>query len=533
MKRFGLGFVFFVALVLLGFGTLLIGDLRDVFGPKTHLRIHFERVQGLREGDDVRVDGFLGGKVKKIQLLPTEELPGTGVLVTVRIKDRIVLFEDSEITVESSSVLGGSQVAIHRGTRGRPLDTGQILSGKTQPGLETVGKLVDENKENVHAVIANLKELTEALKNPKSTFGKFTTTDELHKKVTDAVDKFGDLAADAKTELKKVGDGVNKLVEKVDKGEGPVAHLLNDKKMSEDLQKTLDNVKGTSENLKKITDKLDSNKTVAGKLLSDEEMGEKFKRTLDNVEQFSESLKNVGGKLDRGEGSVGKLLQDDELYEKAKRTMDDIDRVFAKAARSVVEVVAEEEYFPKSQLTETKLGIRITPGEDKFIYVGASVLGLNKDGDILFRRQIEEDQNDTIVKADIQLGYRVPWFLDHRLTVRGGMLEGKPGGGVDFRWDDWGFFSHPVQLSIEGRQAYNDVDRGKIDEQIPSLWRAYVKTPLWTRRDNWFELLLSSIHLYAGVNRIGSHREELLAGFGLEWPDDDIRMLVGFIGLAR
>ena len=126
------------------------------------------------------------------------------------------------------------------------------------------------------------------------------------------------------------------------------------------------------------------------------------------------------------------------------------------------------------------------------------------------------------------------WFLDHRLTLRGGLLEGKPGAGIDFVWEDWGFFTHPVQFSFEGRDAYNSVSREKIDEEIAGpMLRAYIKTPLWNRRDNWFELLLSTVKLYVGANRIGTGKEELMAAVGLEWPDDDFRMLVGFIGLAK
>ena len=106
--------------------------------------------------------------------------------------------------------------------------------------------------------------------------------------------------------------------------------------------------------------------------------------------------------------------------------------------------------------------------------------------------------------------------------------------GIDFVWEDWGFFTHPVQFSFEGRDAYNSVSREKIDEEIAGpMLRAYIKTPLWNRRDNWFELLLSTVKLYVGANRIGTGKEELMAAVGLEWPDDDFRMLVGFIGLAK
>ncbi|HLF93505.1 MAG TPA: MlaD family protein [Planctomycetota bacterium] len=528
MRGIWLGFVFFVSLVLLGFGTLLVGDLKDVFGSKIFLQIHFERIQGLREGDDVRVEGLLFGKVKKIDLSPT-----AGVQVTVRLNASIVLYDDSEIVVESSSVLGGNTVSIKRGTRPPTKDLNLPLSGKSQPGLDSVGKMVDENRENLKALIANLKDMTQALKDGQGTVGKLLKTDELHKEAVDTIKQARETIAETKGEIKKLGENLNKIVDKVDKGEGPIAHLLNDKKMAQNLEKTIENVEKTSDNLKKITDKVQGGEGTLGKLVSDKEMGEKLKRTVENIEASSESIKKVTGKLESGEGSIGKLLQDDELYEKAKQTLDDLDKVFAKAARSVVELVAESDYFGGSEMQVTKVGIRITPSEDKFIQVSGAFMSLNTEGDIRFRKQVEEGENDSIVKADILLGYRVPWFLDRRLTVRGGLLEGKPGAGIDFVWDDWGFFSHPVRFTIEGRDAYNSLKKERIDEEISGpMVRAYLKTPLWTRRDTWFELLLSSVKLYAGVSRLGD-REELMAGIGLEWPDDDLRMLVGFIGLAR
>jgi phospholipid/cholesterol/gamma-HCH transport system substrate-binding protein len=526
VNRFWLGFVFFVGLVLLGFGTLLVGDFTELFsGDTQYLRIHFERVQGLRKGDDVRVEGLQYGKVKEIALAPD-----SGVIVTARLNHQVHLNSDAEIVVEASSVLGGTFIGIHRGTKGPERDLHELLLGKSQPGIEQVGKLVDENRDNLHQLITNLRDLTQSLKEGQGTVGKLLKTDELHKEAVDTLKLARDTIAETRGEIKKLGDNLNKLVDKMDKGEGPLAHLLNDKKMAQTLEKTIDNVEKTSENLKKITDKVESGEGTLGKLVSDKDMGEKLKKTIDNIEQSSESIRKVTGKLESGEGSIGKLLQDDELYEKAKATLDDMDRVFAKAARSVVEVVAASAYLSKSESQLTKVGIRISPSDDKFIYLGAAIWNLNNNGDILYKNQPDPQ---TFTKADLQLGYRIPWFLDHRLTLRGGLIEGKAGGGLDFNWSDWGAFSHPVQFTVEGRQAYNSVARYDIDEETGgAMWRAYARLPLWTRRDTWVELLLSSISLYAGVNRIGSH-SELLAGVSIEFPDDDIRTLVGFIGLAR
>src|SRR5438477_9878102 len=93
-----LGFIFFIALVLLGFGTLLVKNVR-LFGETVALAIHFERAQGLRPGSDVRVDGILFGRVDSVALHPQ-----SGVRVVVKLDGKVVLYQDSEIFVESSSV---------------------------------------------------------------------------------------------------------------------------------------------------------------------------------------------------------------------------------------------------------------------------------------------------------------------------------------------------------------------------------------------------------------------------------------------
>lgn len=522
-----LGFFFFVALVLLGFATLLVGDLSALFEDSEFIDVHFEKVQGLRERDDVRVDGVLFGKVHKMDLHPA-----TGVVVRLRLHRKVAIYSDGVIEVDASSVLGGSYVAIKRGSK-PPEITPAIFAGKTKPGLDEFGAIASENRENFAQLIANLKDVSAALKGGQGSIGKAITTDELHKKLTDAVDEIKKTGEAAQKEIKRVGDNLEKVTDKFDKGTGPVPALLNDKKMTEKVDRTLSEVETAATNLRKVAEKIDHGDGVLAKLVNDKDMGDRLKRTVENVERTSESLKQVTGKLESGEGSIGKLLQDDELYEKARRTLEDVDRTLGRAARSLVEVVVDSKLYDDSDLTVSRLGIRISPSDDKFFYAGAAFLGLRGTGEILFEDLVDDSSTETIIKAEIQIGYRVPWFLDKRITVRGGMIEGKPGGALDFRWDEWLLFNHPVEFSFEARDAYNDLEDEDIDEEIDGpLLRIYAKTPLWTRKENWFELLLSTLRVYAGFSRLGEHPEALV-GIGIEWPDDDIRTLISLLGTAR
>lgn len=530
-----LGFIFFVALVLLGFGTLLVKNWNPL-GHPVRLKVHFERAQGLRPGSDVRVDGIQFGRVQSVALHG-----GSGVLVTVELNEPVTLYQDSEIYVESSSVLGGNIVSIQRGSRGPAKIQTEELPGKIRSGLEEVGDLATDNRENLKQLIANLKDLSQSLREGQGTVGKLLKTDELHKEAVDTLKGAREAIAEARTEIKKVGDSVSdnftklttKITDKLDKAEGPVGPLLNDKKLTEKLDRIVTNVEETSKNLKDITDSVKKGDGALGKMVNDKEMGEKLKTTIDNVERASESIKNIGTKLETGEGSVGKLLQDDELYEQARRTLDDIDKFFGRASRSVIEIAGSYMDDPHTKMGVTKLGIRIGPDEDKYFFAGGSILSLDVTGPILFRRQIDEGESDSIFKPEILLAYRAPWLLDRHLLVRGGYMEGQPGGGVDFTWEDWGVCTYPIRLTFEMRESYHSVDRTGIDEEIPgALMRAYIRMPLWIRKETPLEVLLSCVHLYAGVERF-PHDPSFIGGIAVEWPDEDIRTLVGLIGTAR
>jgi phospholipid/cholesterol/gamma-HCH transport system substrate-binding protein len=530
-----LGFLFFVALVILGFTTLLVKNV-NLFGTSMTLRINFERAQGLRQGSDVRIDGITLGRVEDIKLhplTPTDPIR-EGVQVTVVLDKPIELFSDARILVESSSVLGGNIITIQRGSKPPAQDLKQELAGKSRGGLEEVGDLATDNRENLKQLIQNLKDLSQALRDGQGTVGKLLKSDELHKEAVDTIKS-------AREEIKKVGDSLNenmtkltgKITEKLDKAEGPAGALLNDKKLTEKLDRIVANVEDTSKNLKDITDSVKKGDGALGKMVNDKEMGDKLKSTIDNVERASESIKNIGTKLESGEGTVGRILQDDELYESARRTLDDVDRFFARASRAVTEIVTDYEVFPGSKESIAHLGIRIGPDEDKYMYIGAAAMSLDKTGPIVFKDQINHNENATVFKGELQLAYRAPWLLDRHLTVRGGLLEGKPGGAADFTWEDWGLFSYPLRVTFEARDAYNSVQREDIDEQIAGpMMRLYARLPLWVRKDNWFESLLSVLHVDVGVNRF-TKNQELMAGISLDWPDEDIRTLVGFIGTAR
>lgn len=516
-----LGFFFFVALVILGFGTLLIGNIKP-FAETTTIKIHFDSVEGLKAGDDVRVEGVQYGKVKSIALDPKG-----GVVVTAELDGPLEIHQGYEIHVESFTVLGGNYISIKRGDLQAPvLDTAELLRGRARTSaLEAVSDIAGDNRESLRELISNLRDLTTAMKENKGSLGKLINEPTAH-------DELVKLLKDGQKAVEELRDLAKTYVDELKQGEGPLRTLLSDKTMADQLKHIMTNLADTSDTLKKITDKVEKGEGLAGTILNDKESADKLKKTLDNIEKTTDKLRQITEHAEKS--TIGRLFQEDGLYEKAEKTLEDVDKVLGRAARAKVWLTSDAKFYTDTDHSIAKLGIRIEPDETKYFFAGVSFLSLDKNGEtIVFEDQVEQDDDQVMIKADVGLAYRIPWFLDNRITVKAGLLEGKPGGGVEFLWEDFGFFEHPVLFTFEIRDAYNDFEDEELDENIHGpMTRFFLKTPLWRRGDEWWQKILSSIWVTAGISRIQDD-PEFFVGVGLEWQDEDLRTLIGLVGLAR
>lgn len=542
-----LGFFFFVALVIVLWATLIVGDIK-FFRQPLPLRIHFPAAGGLRPGDDVRVDGLLFGKVKRIGLHETG-----GVLVEAELEGPVTLYQDARLFIEASSILGGTVLTITRGSTPPALDLKGVLPGRLRPDLGAIPESVQKVEPTLTEAIQEIRTLVKGINEGRGTIGQLVTSPRLHDELTAAVQEARQALGEARGtiaeargalgKVREAGETVQKAVENLEKGEGLLPALLHDKPMADQLRRTLSTVQETAERLKGAAEKMDRGEGALGRLLNDAEMGESLKKTVQSLEKTARSLEHVTERIEKGPGTLHNLIQDPGLYDRARETVEDLDKVVGKAARAVVEIVGDSKYYGDTQVQISRLGMKIRLSdarefhgamlEDKYFYIGASFLSFNREGDVAYQELLEDGDDATYIKADVQLAYRVPWIFDRRLAVHAGLLEGKPGGGADLLWDDWLLFRWPVQFSFEIRDAYNSVEDEDIDENLRGpMMRAYVKVPLWTGSETWWERLLGAVRLYAGASRLGDD-PDYMVGVGLEWPDDDIRSLVALLGLAR
>ncbi|MBI4566296.1 MAG: MCE family protein [Planctomycetes bacterium] len=514
-RAYWVGFFFFVAMVLLLFGSLTLANVS--FTEPFKLRLHFDRVAGLRKGNDVRVDGLLVGHVAHVKL------DGRGgVKVTCHLEEPVELYEGCTIYVETFTLLGGNFISITRGNiGGKKVDTSHYLIGKARPSaLEEAGEVLSENRDNFRNMLDSIqnaaneiKSLVSEIREGQGTAGRLVKDTALY-----------DEAVAAARDVREIADKLNR-------GVGTAGKLINDPSLHDELKASVADFKAAAAEAREALQKINSGEGTVGKLIYDPDMAEDFKKTAENLRKLTENLDQVTGKLTRGEGTLGRLIQEEKLHQDAERTLQSFDETLGRAARARVMLGGEARSFAESDVLISRVYVRLWPDETKYFQLGAAFLSLDASGPLLFEEKLESGDNDLLIKVDAQVLYKEPWFFDNHVGLRAGLIEGKPGGGVDIAFAPGDI---PMLLSFEMRDAYNDAEDEDLDEQVRGpMMRLFFQSALWSPGGRaWYEQILHALRVTLGASRLQDDPEYFL-GVGFEFEDRDLRSLVGLAATAR
>ncbi len=452
------GILFFLGVALLAVFTIVLTDIR-IFKKQYQVTVTFDQVGGLERGNKVALGGMEVGTVKELS-----QKKGR-IQVVLAIDEAVEIPRDSIFRLGDIGLLGGKRVDIVWGDEETGyLSEGDRIEGKSSPGLSEAISSLGDAGENVDQILVSVRETTEKISRGEGTVGKLINEDDIYR-------------------------DIRSISERIAAGEGTIGKLVNDPEIYEDLKKLFADLQAlVEENRRKV-----------------EEIVEQFQEAAPSIKGTSRNLEEITDKINRGQGTIGKLVNEDDLYTDARATLATVDTaggkltdMLTKAERVRIFIGADVAYNTRSKRTLTKAYFEIEPTPSKLYMVGFSLLA---------GEGTEADRtDDPSTEIDAQIGLR---FFDNRLTVRGGLLEGRVGGGLDFRI--WG---EDLVLTVEGRDVWSKEKDENID---PFLLRAYVDTNIW-----WgFYLRLGGDNLLDEPGFYG--------GGGLRLRDDDIKALFGFV----
>jgi phospholipid/cholesterol/gamma-HCH transport system substrate-binding protein len=188
-----LGAFIILSLAILAAGIFIIGDRQYLFSSTYRLRAQFSTVVGMDEGAEVRVGGVHSGNVRRIEL-PKNPSDKITVLMDLKHSTHDIVKQDSVAAIQTEGLLGNEYVSISFGSaQSADVHDGDMIASQPPLVISDLIAKTDAILDSSKAAIDNTTEATASLKS---------------------------------------------ISAKIDRGQGTIGALVNDKKMYTELDQT-------------------------------------------------------------------------------------------------------------------------------------------------------------------------------------------------------------------------------------------------------------------------------------------------------
>src|SRR5271156_5511471 len=199
-----LGAFIVATLAILAVGIFIIGSKQYLFSSTYRLQGQFDNVEGLDEGGDVRVGGVHVGTVGKI-VLPHKPGEKVTVIMDLQKATHEIIKRDSVASIETEGLLGNQYMAISSGSRGAA-DVREDDTIASQPPLEMsdlllkASGLLDGSQQaiqNATRAAANLDSITAKINRGEGTVGALVNNKDLYNNLEDTSSSMRDTLVQA------------------------------------------------------------------------------------------------------------------------------------------------------------------------------------------------------------------------------------------------------------------------------------------------------------------------------------------------
>jgi len=303
------GIFFIIGLII--FGTMLeIGEKWNPFEKKVSYRTYLTSITGLKVGDPVRLSGVDVGKITTITILDEK------IQIDFEVKPGTKIRTDSVAGLRLTNLLGGQFLGITFGSPNAPL-------------LEPGGTVKGKDVANIDIIVDNVSDLTRDAK-------KFIV--DLNRNQNEVMKKISSMLDDNRTNLRESIANFNSISAKIDRGDGSLALLLNDKAL-------YNNTNEVTTYLKDITGKINRGEGSLGKLVNDDVFYNDAKVAMTDIRDSMKDVKEIASKINKGEGTIGKLVNDQSLYNElrdASKNVSEISRKINEGQGTLGKLVNED-----------------------------------------------------------------------------------------------------------------------------------------------------------------------------------------------
>lgn len=291
-QKLRLGIFVILGTIIFILAVYFIGNRQQFFGKTETLQAHFENVNGLQEGNNVRFSGINVGYVKKIEIIND-----TLINVEMNIDKSAMKFikNNSIASITSDGLVGNMIVNITPSSENAALaKSGDILKAEERLTTEDLLKTLNKTNNNAEQITTNILEVSK----------------------------------------------------KINNGTGTLSMLLNDKTLSQDVKYGISDLKNSIANIKKTSYETtrtinEVNKILAGindkenivAVLKDSAVANKMRRALTHLDESSQNINQTVVNLNEtisnaknGKGAINYLSNDANLVKNIDSTMNNLNQ---------------------------------------------------------------------------------------------------------------------------------------------------------------------------------------------------------------
>jgi phospholipid/cholesterol/gamma-HCH transport system substrate-binding protein len=316
------GLFFLIALLLFGI-MLELGQQWNPFQRTAHYHTYLESSTGLRVGDAVRLAGVEVGKILSISIKDRQ------VEVAFEVEPGTQIKTDTVATIRLTNLLGGQFLGLSFGSAEAPL---------LPPGSVVKSRDVA----NIDVIIDNVSDLTKDAK---------VFINELNNNQNEVMGKISGLLDENRGSLKGAITNLDSITAKLDRGDGSLALLLNDKTL-------YNNATAMTDNLNNVAMKINRGEGTLGKLVNDDVLYTDAKSAVASLNEGMKDVRDIAAKVNRGEGTMGKLVNDEALYTElrdASRNVKEISEKINSGQGSLGKLVQDDSLYRDASMAVKKL----------------------------------------------------------------------------------------------------------------------------------------------------------------------------------
>lgn len=284
-----LGLFVLTGIFLLTFSLYILGKNRKLFGASFELKAHFEDVNGLVPGNNVRYSGIDVGSVSDVVIINDSVVE---VTMSIDRNMKKIMRSNAIASLGTDGLIGNRLVNISPASGPAPfVNGGELLPSKEEINTQAMLQTLHRTNENVAVITEELR----------ATIHRINTSAQLAELLEDR-----SISANLKASLSHLHETAEKAsalmssasetLALASEGEGTLATLLTDTTLAEEFRQAVQKIKTVEASAERL------------------------------VTDLNQVVESVDKDFNRGQGTVNALMKDSLMAERLRQTIDNAEK---------------------------------------------------------------------------------------------------------------------------------------------------------------------------------------------------------------